>query len=178
MLRVIAGKHKRIQLLTLDSLDTRPTKDMVREALFSSIDVEDKNFLDLFSGSGAIGIEALSRGASNVVFNDINKEAVKIIKSNLNKINEEALILNDDYKNALKTLNGNTFDYIYIDPPYAFEYYEDIFKLINDYNLLSDKGRIIVEVRKDVDLKSSYNNLINYKEKKYGIAKLLYFKRS
>ena len=75
-MRVVAGKYKRSTLLTLDSLATRPTKDMVKEALFSSIYVEDSLFLDLFSGSGSIGIEALSRGARDVVFNDLSKDAV------------------------------------------------------------------------------------------------------
>lgn len=177
MLRVIAGKYKRTNLNTLDSLDTRPTKDMVREALFSSIDVTDKCFLDLFSGSGAIGIEAISRGADKVIFNDLNKEAVKVINSNLSKLNENSLVLNLNYDLALKKLEGVSFDYIYIDPPYAFEYYRKVFELIETYNLLNEKGTIIVEVRKDVNLDERYNNLSLYKERKYGIAKLLYYKK-
>lgn len=177
MLRVIAGKFKRTQLVTLDSLDTRPTKDMVREALFSSIDVLDKNFLDLFSGSGAIGIEALSRGAAKVIFNDYSKDAYKIINTNLNKINDNSLVLNLNYDLALKKINDESFDYIYIDPPYAFKYYKEVFDLISEYNLLNEKGTIIVEVRKDVDLDNKYNDLSLYKERRYGIAKLLYYKK-
>lgn len=177
MLRIIAGKYKRTNLLTLDSLDTRPTKDMVREALFSSIDVEDKTLLDLFAGSGAIGLEAISRGAKEVTLNDNNKEAIKIIKANLNKLNEKANILNDDYLIALNKLNGTSYDFIYIDPPYAFKHYDEVFNKISEYNLLNDKGTIIVEVKKDVNLDSNYKEFNNYKERKYGIAKLLYYKK-
>ena len=105
-MRVVAGKYKRSTLLTLDSLATRPTKDMVKEALFSSIYVEDSLFLDLFSGSGSIGIEALSRGARDVVFNDLSKDAVKIIKTNLSKFKEDDAVT---YHNWKKTPNDSHF---------------------------------------------------------------------
>ena len=119
-MRVVAGKYKRSTLLTLDSLATRPTKDMVKEALFSSIYVEDSLFLDLFSGSGSIGIEALSRGARDVVFNDLSKDAVKVIKTNLSKFKEDRRVYNLDYLSCLNRLEDK-FDYIFVDPPYAFE---------------------------------------------------------
>ena len=177
-MRIIAGKYKRTPLKTLESNDTRPTKDMVKEALFSSIQIdEETRFLDLFSGSGAIGIEAISRGAYKVVFNDSNREACKIIKENLEKINEDAKIFNLDFEECLFKLNDYPFDYIFLDPPYAFERYDYLFELINKYHLLSNKGIIIVEVRKNVDLKESYEDLTQYKIKKYGISKLLYYKR-
>ena len=177
-MRVIAGKYKRTPLLTLDSLKTRPTKDMVKEALFSSIDVENKNFLDLFSGSGAIGIEAVSREANVVVFNDLNKDACKIIKSNLDKIKETRTIYNLDYVSCLNTLKGQTFDYMYVDPPYAFKHYDDVFDLAHKNDLLNEGGKIIVEVRKDVNLLDDYNCFYKYKEKKYGISKLLYYRKA
>ena len=90
-MRIIAGKYKRTPLKTLEGEDiTRPTRDMVKEALFSSIMIySDTTLLDLFSGSGAIGLEALSRGAKDVTFNDVNKDAVRIIKENLKKVREE-----------------------------------------------------------------------------------------
>lgn len=176
-MRIIAGKYKRTPLQTLEGDLTRPTKDMVKEALFDSLQVsEGENFLDLFSGSGSIGIEALSRGASKVVFNDANKEAVKIIESNLDKIHEQARVLNLDYEECLFKLNDFPFDYIYIDPPYAFKEYDKVFELIYKYHLLNKKGIIVVEVRKNVDLKDNYISFEKYKEKKYGISKLIYYR--
>lgn len=177
-MRVIAGKYKRTPIKTLQGEDiTRPTKDMVKEALFSSIEIySDTTFLDLFSGTGAIGIEALSRGAKDVVFNDINKQAFGIIKDNLKKINEDRTIFNLDYQECLKKLEGYKFDYIYCDPPYSFKAYEEIFYYVNKESLLNKKGIIIMEVRKDTDLNETYLNMRLYKEKRYGINKLYYYR--
>jgi len=179
MLRVIAGKYKRSNLNTLEGDDiTRPTRDMVKEALFSSINLyEDDYFLDLFSGSGAIGIEALSRGVNNVYFNDVNKEAYKIIKSNLAKLKEDRMVYNLDYKDCLNKLKDIKFDYIYIDPPYKFNEYENIFSIVKCNAVLNDKGIMIVEVRKDTDLLEEYEGIKLYKEKRYGINKLLYYRQ-
>lgn len=177
-MRIIAGKYKRTPLITLEGDKTRPTKDMVKEALFDSIQItSEDSLLDLFSGSGAIGIEAISRGAKRVVLNDCNKDAVKIIEANLKKINEQARVLNLDYEECLFKLNDFPFDYIFLDPPYAFEEYEYIFKLINSYHLLTRKGIIIVEVNKNTKLNDNYFDLIKFKEKKYGISKLLYYRK-
>ena len=175
-MRVVAGKYKRSTLLTLDSLATRPTKDMVKEALFSSIYVEDSLFLDLFSGSGSIGIEALSRGARDVVFNDLSKDAVKVIKTNLSKFKEDRRVYNLDYLSCLNRLEDK-FDYIFVDPPYAFEEYERIFETIDSFNLYSNNCRIIVEVKKEKELADELFFFEKYKEKKYGISKLLYYRR-
>lgn len=177
-MRIIAGKYKRTNLSTLEGEQTRPTKDMVKEALFDALQVnEGESFLDLFSGSGSIGIEAISRGASLVIFNDNNKKAVEIIESNLEKIHEQARVLNLDYKECLFKLKNDSFDYIFIDPPYAFLEYDNVFNLINEYNLLNDNGRIIVEVKKDTELSDLYFNYVKYKEKKYGISKLIFYKK-
>ena len=178
-MRVIAGKYKRTPIKTLEGEDiTRPTKDMVKEALFSSIQIdEDTKFLDLFSGTGAIGIEALSRGAKDVIFNDINRSAVKIIETNLDKVRETRMVLNLDYQECLKRLEGNSFDYIYADPPYKFAAYEELFYYVNKYNLLNKKGIMIVEVKKDSNLNDNYLGIRLYKEKKYGISKLLYYRK-
>lgn len=178
-MRIIAGKYKKTPLKTLDGTDiTRPTKDMVKEAVFSSIDIySDTYFLDLFSGSGAIGLEALSRNAKEVVFNDVNKNAVKIINENLKKVNENRLVLNLDYSECLKRLSNYKFDYIYIDPPYIFNDYDNLFSLVNEYALLNEKGKIIIETKKDNILKEEYIDMFQYKDKKYGITKVLYYKK-
>lgn len=177
-MRIVAGKYKRTPLKTLESDSTRPTKDMVKEALFSTITIyNDSKFLDLFAGSGAIGIEAISRGAYRVVFNDNNNEACKIIKENLDKIHEDFPIYNLEYDMCLFKLSDYRFDYIYLDPPYAFNDYDELFSLIDKYSVLDQKGIIIVETKKDVDLKEDYNGLSLFKERRYGISKLLYYKR-
>ena len=178
-MRVIAGKYKKTPIKTLEGEDiTRPTRDMVKEALFSSIEIySDTSFLDLFSGSGSIGIEALSRGAQKVVFNDLNKDAVKVIRTNLDKVHENREVYNLDYQECLAKLKGESFDYIYCDPPYNFKAYEDIFFYVNRYGILNRKGIMIMEVKKDTDLKDEYLDMHKYKEKRYGISKLLYYRQ-
>lgn len=177
-MRIIAGKYKKTPIKTLEGDDiTRPTRDMVKEALFSSIEIySDTMFLDLFSGTGSIGLEALSRGCEDVVFNDANRSAVKIIKENLAKVKEDRTVFNLDYQDCLAKLEGRKFDYIYCDPPYNFLSYEEIFFYIDKYKLLNKKGIMIMEVRKDTDLKESYLNMSLYKEKRYGINKLYYYR--
>ena len=177
-MRIIAGKYKRTNLNTLEGELTRPTKDMVKEALFSSIDINsDTMFLDLFSGSGAIGLEALSRGAKDCIFNDSNKDAVRIIKENLDKVHENRTVYNLDYVSCLNRIKGTRFDYIYLDPPYAFGSYISLFHEIVANDLLKESSIIIVEIRKDVDLNDSIENLKCFKEKKYGITKIKYYRK-
>ena len=170
-MRIVAGKYKRRNIKTLESYDTRPTKDMVKEAIFDSIQInEGDSFLDLFAGSGAIGIEAISRGANKVVFNDISINAVNIIKENLKSINEKAEIYNEDSIILLNILK-DPFSYIFIDPPYIYDKYDELIDLIKKNCLLKDNGSIILEVNKDTVI--SHNV---FKEKKYGISKVLYVK--
>lgn len=170
-MRIVAGKYKRKNLVTLETNDTRPTKDMVKEAIFDTIQINDTDtFLDLFAGSGAIGIEAISRGALKVVFNDSNPKAVSIIKENLNNIKELATVYNEDAFNLLDRIKDE-FSYIFIDPPYAFDRYDELIDLIKEKHLLKENGTLILEVNKDTVIKHPVS-----KEKKYGISKVLYVK--
>ena len=135
-MRVISGRARGKKLISLEGLNTRPTLDRVKEALFNIIqfDIINKNVLDLFAGSGAIGIEAISRGAKAVTFCDNSIDAIKIIQSNINntRSNSQATVLHKDYIMALKSLAGKEkFDIIYHNPP---QYKDDpqknvIFKL-------------------------------------------------
>ena len=177
-MRIISGKYKRTPIKTLEGEDiTRPTRDMVKEAVFSTISINsDDTFLDLFAGSGSIGLEALSRGAKDVVFNDSNIKAVKIINTNLDKIHEIRDVYNLDYQECLRRISGRKFDYIYLDPPYDFKAYEEIFYYINKNDVLSIKGIIILEVKKETELLDNYLNYSLYKEKTYGINKILYYR--
>ena len=176
-MRVVAGKYRGTNLYTLEGNNTRPTKDMVKEALFSSLMVmPDESFLDIFSGSGAIGIEAISRGLSDVIFNDYNRDTCKIIEKNLDKIKVKKKVYNLDYKDLLNSLK-TSFDYIFADPPYAFEHYDELFELIQKNNLLNKKGIIVLEVKSDNKLKERFGAYLLYKERKYGISKLLYYRK-
>ena len=170
MIRVVGGKYKRRVLEQPDSSITRPTKDIAKEGLFSSLgDINNKSFLDLFSGSGAISIEAYSRGASPVYLNEKNRDALKVINSNLDKLGIiDIKVLNKDYKDALAYLSSKqiTFDIIFLDPPYKMIIDESFINAILLYNILNKDGIIIAETDYDID-----KNLVekyNVKILKYG----------
>ncbi|MDD3141972.1 MAG: 16S rRNA (guanine(966)-N(2))-methyltransferase RsmD [Lachnospiraceae bacterium] len=155
-MRVISGIAKRLQLKTLDGLDTRPTTDRIKETLFNMINHElyDCAFLDLFSGSGAIGIEALSRGACKAVFVELNPRAVICIKDNLNytKLETNATILAMDAASALRKLDGvQKFDFIFMDPPYGKSLEKQMLEIIAEIDLLEEEGVVIVEAAKGTD---------------------------
>lgn len=173
-MKVISGtlKGRKIDGYNLDG--TRPTMDRVKESLFAMIQnyIDESICLDLFSGSGNLGIEAISEGANFVYFNDNNKKAVEVIKSNIKNFNiiEKSKVLNMNYKKVLNELTGQKIDIIFLDPPYKTNYIEESIKIINSNNLLSNTGIIVCE--------SSDLNKIIYteytddfqilKEKKYG----------
>ena len=125
-MRVIAGKARRIQLKSMEGMNTRPTTDRIKETLFNMLsqDIYGCHFLDLFSGSGAIGIEALSRGAARAVFVEKNPKACTCIRENLTftKLADSGTLLNMDVMQALRSLEGKgVFDCIFMDPPYNHE---------------------------------------------------------
>lgn len=179
-MRVIAGRAKRLQLKTLEGLDTRPTTDRIKETLFNMIDpwIGDSYFLDLFAGSGGIGIEALSRGALEAVFVEKNPKAVAVIRDNLNhtKLSENAAVLQMDAVNALHRLNGKyRFDYIFMDPPYDHLLEKDVLNCIKDMNILSEDGLIIIEASLDTNF--DYLESMGYrlvKEKIYKTNKHIF----
>lgn len=181
-MRIIAGKARGLKLKTIESDSTRPTKDMVKEALFSIIsqDVPESVFLDLFAGSGAVGIEALSRGASLCYFSDTNKDCIEIIKDNLTKAKfiEFAHVFNIDYQQMLKSLiNKEKIDIIYIDPPYNKGLGIEAIKLISSYDLLKRNGIIVLETDEIEQVPDIIDNFEKFKHKKYGRNVLDFFKR-
>lgn len=156
-MRVIAGKVKRLQLKAPVGMDTRPTTDRIKETLFNMIQDElyDINFLDLFSGSGAIGIEALSRGAAKAVFVEQNKNAVDIIKENLifTHLDKQSEVLNVTAISAINLLQGREkFHVVFMDPPYGKGLETEILKSAVFYNILQERALIIVEA----DLKTEF----------------------
>ena len=152
MLRVIAGSARSVPLKTLPSMDTRPTTDRVKETLFNLIqdEIYGSLFLDLFAGSGQIGIEAISRGAREAVFVEKSKKACAIIEENLNKTHflSQAKILTRDYNVALPMLS-DPFDLIFMDPPYDLNCEAEVLRLIADTGLLAEDGCIIIEAKKE-----------------------------
>lgn len=155
-MRVIAGKARRIQLKTLDGLDTRPTTDRIKETLFNMIahGLCDASFLDLFAGSGAIGIEALSRGVKEAVFVEQNPKAVTCIKENLKNtgFTGQAEVFSMDVQNALSRLEGNrTFDYVFMDPPYNQLLEKQVLTYLAKSRILNKGALIIVEASMETD---------------------------
>ena len=169
-MKIIQGKYKGRVLKGFDIEGTRPTMDRVKESLFAMIQnkIPNSRCLDLFSGSGNLGIEALSMNARDVVFVDKNKISIKTINENLKNINEERLVLHSDYKDALNILSKtDKFDIIFLDPPYSTNYIDEAIKIILDKDILDNNGLIVCETD-DIKKINSYDCLEEVKNKKYG----------
>lgn len=171
-MRVIAGKAKGLTLKTIEGDSTRPTKDMVREALFSILidRIPECFFLDLFAGSGAVGIEALSRGAAKAFFCDANKACVDIIKLNLEKAKmlDMAEVYYGDYLTILGRVRDKKFDVIFIDPPYNKGMGVLAIEKISQEDILDDGGMIIYETDKVEDIPEEIGKYKRINYKKYG----------
>ena len=152
---------------------TRPTMDRVKESLFGMIQdyIKDSIVLDLFAGSGQLGIEAISNGAKLCYFIDNNNEVIKTLNKNISnlKIKDNSRIILSDWKKFLNdSSNSNIkFDLIFVDPPYDYDVYEKILEKVSSLNLLNPNGLIILE-HHNLNLKDKYNNLSLFKQKKYG----------
>ncbi len=170
-MKIISGIHKGRVLKGYDLVNTRPTMARVKESLFGMIFpyLKDSVVLDLFAGSGNLGIESLSNGAKEIYLVDNCKKANLIQQENYNNLNlENTNIIMGDYKNVLKEFytQNKKFDIIFLDPPYSSNYIEEAIKLINNYELLNTNGIIVCE--SDNFDKVVYNNLECIKTKKYG----------
>lgn len=150
-MRVIAGEKRHLLLKTVDDMSIRPTTDKIKETLFNIIqfDIAGKKFLDLFAGSGAIGIEALSRGAVKATFIDNNDKAIKVIKENLQhtELAFKADVIRGDASLCIDNLSKNNekYDIVYIDPPYGKKLYLEVLEKLINNNLLNDDALIILE---------------------------------
>ncbi|MBE7074362.1 MAG: 16S rRNA (guanine(966)-N(2))-methyltransferase RsmD [Clostridiales bacterium] len=175
-MRVIAGKYKGKPLRSPQSDNIRPTGDKVKQALFTKLQffVVGSNVLDLFCGSGALGIEALSRGANKVVFVDKDRRSIMLTKDNLKSVNENQVVLNCNYDVALAKLDQK-FDLILVDPPYASGVYNNVLSLVYQHNLLSDNGYIVCEHPNDMIIDS---NFIIVDQKRYGTVTLSYLQKN
>ncbi|MBR2321104.1 MAG: 16S rRNA (guanine(966)-N(2))-methyltransferase RsmD [Clostridia bacterium] len=180
-MRIIGGKYRSRVLAEFAGENVRPTSDRAREALFNilALKIYGARVLDLFAGSGALGIESLSRGAKEVVFNDFSKDSIAIVKKNLTTLKipvggVEAKVVQGDYLACLEQVRGQ-FDLIFIDPPYRMEYGEKALKKIAEKGLLSESGIAVYE--RDIPFEGEIEGLEKYDERKYGKAYLSFFKR-
>lgn len=180
-MRVISGTAKGCKLSSIDDISTRPTLDRVKEPLFSIIQnhLQEANVLDLFAGSGALGIESLSRGSKHCTFCDKSYKSIQMLKENIRKtrMEEKSTILNQDYKKCLKE-QKEQFDIIFIDPPYKQDIAVDAIKTILNLHLLAKDGIIILETdeeeREEKELEEV--ELEVYDKRKYGRVKLLFLR--
>lgn len=178
-MRVITGSARGTKLIAPEGFDTRPTSDMAKEAIFSAIQfyLEEACVLDLFAGSGQLGIEALSRGAKYAVFVDSSREALDAIKTNLTKTKmfSKAKAAAMDFLTFLKH-NKENFDIVFADPPYNSGYIPDILKYISDH--LNENGMVICETERKEQLPESCGELSIFKTYNCGKAKFTVYKKA
>lgn len=181
-MRIISGIARGTKLYTLEGNTTRPTLDRVKESVFNIIqnEIVDSVFLDLFSGSGSIGLEAASRGAKKVIVCDKSKDAIKIINKNIEKthLKEKVEIYNLDYEELLNNRIKDNLDIIYIDPPYDSNFAIKAIKIIVKKRLLNDNSTIIVETDEEEKMLKELEKIeVSITDKrKYGRAILIFLK--
>lgn len=182
-MRIISGKARGTKLYTLEGLETRPTLDRVKESIFNIIqnEIENSVVLDLFAGSGAIGLEMLSRGAKKAVLCDKSKDAIEIIKKNIEKthMKESVELYNLDYKECIKKIQNQKFDLIYIDPPYNTNFISQALKEIVELDIMKKESIVILETDDEVRILREIEN-INIEvidKRKYGRATVIFLKR-
>lgn len=191
-MRIISGKFKGRKINFISNSSLRPTSDMIRQAFFTKFqfDISNSRFLDLFSGSGAIGLEALSKGAKEVCFVEKNKENYKIIEKNIitlygenytseakNK-NQIIHLIHSDFMFFLNSVKDNTtFDFVYIDPPYQSDYYKISLEKLLTKKLLTSESVVICEHNNTIDINTAIPKQYDIvSQKKYGSKSLTYLK--
>lgn len=173
---VSSGKFKGRKLVDNHFSHIRPTADIVKQSIFNKLSylIQDANVLDLFCGTGALGIEAISRGAEKCVFADKDERSLNQTKLNLKSLGIQSQTIKGDFKEVLKKLRGEKFDLILLDPPYMSGVYEEALELIKTNELLSDDGIIVCEHEKSVQINHDGFELID--QKRYGIKMVTYLK--
>lgn len=167
-MRIISGKYRGKKLKEFEFSTTKPTTDKVKESIFNLIqfDVAESVVLDLFSGTGALGIEAISRGALKTFMVDSNIKAINLIKENLKGVDGDFEVAHQDYLKFLNSINTK-FDIVLLDPPYKTDFGIKAIDVLIKNNLLSDNAIVIFETSAENEFELSYNNF-NISKKKYG----------
>ena len=184
-MRIISGSMRGTKLFTLEGLNTRPTLDRVKEALFNILqyELQDAIILDLFSGSGALALEALSRGAKKAILCDYSHEAIGVIRKNIQKtrVENQTILLQMHYEKALEKLKleKQKVNIVFLDPPYETNFAEEAAEKIIQYDLLEQNGIIIIETDRQEKVEKETNDelLEIYDIRKYGRVSLLFLKR-
>jgi len=179
-MRVISGRAKGVLLKTPDGMLTRPTADRVKEAMFSILQFElsGARVLDLFGGTGQLGIEAISRGAKSAVFVDAREEACRLIRENLKRANmvSEGTVLRSDYLSFLKKCT-DSFNIVLLDPPYAEEFLENSLKMITEIDILQSGGIIVTERPLGKELPFVFSGYTRSRDYKYGKTLLTIYRK-
>ena len=179
-MRVITGKARGVVLKTPEGMATRPTSDRVKEALFSAIqfDVPTARVLDLFAGTGQLGIEALSRGAGSAVFIDAREDACKLVRENLRRtrLEERARVIRSDYAIFLENCR-ESFDIILLDPPYGEKFLENALKMITEIDILQSGGIIVTERPSGKELLCDLPGYTRSKDYKYASTVLTFYRK-
>lgn len=182
-MRVISGNNKGKKLFTPKNMDIRPTTDRIKESIFNIIYPIKTNsvVLDLFSGTGNIGIEFLSRGCKSCYFIDSSLKSIELIKKNINicKLEKKSYVYKNDFSKAITILSNKElkFDYIYADPPYNKYLGQNVLDTIIKNQIVTKDGMLIIEseINEKIYVKE-YNNMLEYEERKYGRTKIGFFK--
>ena len=179
-MRVITGTARGVPLKAPKGMDTRPTMDQVKEGIFSAIqfEVEGRRVLDLFAGSGQMGIEALSRGAKSAVFVDMREDACKVVRENLAKtrLEQNARVVRADYLSYLASAR-ETFDLIFLDPPYAEVFLENSLNRITEIDILHSGGIIVAERPLGKELPWDYPGYTRSRDYQYGKILLTFYRK-
>ena len=182
-MRIISGKSRGTKLYTLEGENTRPTLDRVKESLFNIINngIIESKVLDLFAGSGSIGLEFASRGAKKVIMCDSSKQAINIINKNIEKTNlkDKVELKQKDSLKFLEELKENKFDFIFLDPPYDSQLISKSIEIIYKNNMLSDEGIVIIETDQEERI---LKEILKFEEniydiRKYGRVKLIFMRK-
>ncbi len=174
-MRIIAGKHRGTILSAFQGQEIRPTPDRVKESVFQILSgyLQGARVLDLFAGSGALGLECLSRGASEAVFNDESIESVALLKKNLVRCNETGKVYGLDYAACLQTVKG-PFDLILCDPPYRLDISADVLSRIEERGLLQEDGLVVYESEREIAVPAGWETA---ERRTYGRVNIFFLKR-
>ena len=174
-MRIIAGKYKGRKLQEPKDYSIRPTSDKVREALFSIIAdrIAGARVLELFAGTGAVGLEALSRGAACVTSCDSSRDSVALVRANMDKVGERPTLLQGRWQECLGRLQGQTFDIVYLDPPYDMDI-APVLQMLADYRLCDLRGIVVYEHDAATVLSPQYVGWLQTAHRKYGRAVLTF----
>ena len=182
-MRIIAGKARSRKIVAPEGFNTRPVTDKIRESLFNiwQTEIYGARFLDLFSGSGCMGLEALSRGAKHVVMVDNSNDAIKVIKQNLKSTGlaeDSHEVLREDVFGSINRLQGRgeKFDIIYIDPPFTVdEIFIPVMEAVGASSLLCEDGLVAIRTLDKKEMPDEFGGLIKYREKRYGLSTVHFY---